>query len=298
VNEILNIQNLSKNYGKIKAVDDLSFTVEKGTVYGILGPNGSGKTTTLSVITGVLHPASGSYRWFGNKPGKWERKRMGSLIEIPNFYPYLTLFQNLQIVARIKNVQEEDIDRVLGITDLLRRKHSRFDTLSLGMKQRLSFASVLLGDPEVLVLDEPANGLDPEGIAEVRKIIMSERDKGKTIIIASHILDEVEKVCTHVGILKMGKLIASGRVDKLLVMDRVVTMSAPDNTKLKEILEKSGLVKSIKEDVDSITATILSETEPGEINKYVIEKGITLTRLEVNKPTLESQFLELVREQN
>ena len=298
MNEILNIQNLSKNYGKIKAVDDLSFTVEKGTVYGILGPNGSGKTTTLSVITGVLHPASGSYRWFGNKPGKWERKRMGSLIEIPNFYPYLTLFQNLQIVARIKNVLEEDINRVLGITDLLRRKHSRFDTLSLGMKQRLSFASVLLGDPEVLVLDEPANGLDPEGIAEVRKIIMSERDKGKTIIIASHILDEVEKVCTHVGILKMGKLIASDRVDKLLVMDRVVTMSAPDNTKLKEILEKSGLVKSIKEDADSITATILSETEPGEINKYVIEKGITLTRLEVNKPTLESQFLELVREQN
>ncbi len=127
---------------------------------------------------------------------------------------------------------------------------------------------------------------------------MSERDKGKTIIIASHILDEVEKVCTHVGILKMGKLIASDRVDKLLVMDRVVTMSAQDNTKLKEILEKSGLVKSIKEDADSITATILSETEPGEINKYVIDKGITLTRLEVNKPTLESQFLELVREQN
>ena len=298
MNEILSIQNLSKNFGKIKAVDDLSFTVEKGTVYGILGPNGSGKTTTLSVITGVLHPASGSYRWFGNKPGKWERKRMGSLIEIPNFYPYLTLFQNLQIVARIKNVQEEDINRVLGITDLLRRKYSRFDTLSLGMKQRLSFASVLLGDPEVLVLDEPANGLDPEGIAEVRNIIISERDKGKTIIIASHILDEVEKVCTHVGILKMGKLITSGRVDKLLVMDRVVTMSAPDNAKLKEILEKSGLVKSIKEDVDSITATIVSETEPGEINKYVIGKGITLTRLEVNKPTLESQFLELVREQN
>jgi len=298
VNEILSIQNLSKNFGKIKAVDDLSFTVEKGTVYGILGPNGSGKTTTLSIITGVLHPASGSYRWFGNKPGKWERKRMGSLIEIPNFYPYLTLFQNLQIVARIKNVQEEDINRVLGITDLLRRKYSRFDTLSLGMKQRLSFASVLLGDPEVLVLDEPANGLDPEGIAEVRNIIISERDKGKTIIIASHILDEVEKVCTHVGILKMGKLIASGRVDKLLVMDRIVTMSAPDNTKLKEILEKSGLVVSIKEDVDSIIATIVSETEPGEINKYLIEKGITLTRLEVNKPTLESQFLELVREQN
>ncbi|MCH7658291.1 MAG: ABC transporter ATP-binding protein [Bacteroidetes bacterium] len=293
--EILSIQNLSKNYGKIKAVDDLSFTVEKGTVYGILGPNGSGKTTTLAVITGVLRPVSGSYQWFGNKPGKWERKKIGSLVEIPNFYPYLTLFRNMQIVARIKNVPEEDINRVLGITDLLRRKHSRFDTLSLGMKQRLALASVLLGDPEVLVLDEPANGLDPEGIAEVRKIIKSERAKGKTIIIASHILDEVEKVCTHVGILKWGKLIANGRVDELLTTDRIVVMSAQDNKKLKETLEKSGLLKNLKEEDDTITATILPKTDPGEINKYVTGKGFTLTRLEVKKPSLESQFLKLVR---
>ncbi len=295
VEEILSIQNLSKNYGKIKAVDDLSFTVEKGTVYGILGPNGSGKTTTLAVITGVLRPVSGSYQWFGNKPGKWERKKIGSLVEIPNFYPYLTLFRNMQIVARIKNVPEEDINRVLGITDLLKRKHSRFDTLSLGMKQRLALASVLLGDPEVLVLDEPANGLDPEGIAEVRKIIKSERAKGKTIIIASHILDEVEKVCTHVGILKWGKLIANGRVDELLTTDRIVVMSAQDNKKLKETLEKSGLLKNLKEEDDTITATILPKTDPGEINKYVTGKGFTLTRLEVKKPSLESQFLKLVR---
>lgn len=293
--EILSIQNLSKNYGKIKAVDDLSFTVEKGTVYGILGPNGSGKTTTLAVITGVLRPVSGSYQWFGNKPGKWERKKIGSLVEIPNFYPYLTLFRNMQIVARIKNVPEEDINRVLGITDLLRRKHSRFDTLSLGMKQRLALASVLLGDPEVLVLDEPANGLDPEGIAEVRKIIKSERAKGKTIILASHILDEVEKVCTHVGILKWGKLIANGRVDELLTTDRIVVMSAQDNKKLKETLEKSGLLKNLKEEDDTITATISPKTDPGEINKYVTGKGFTLTRLEVKKPSLESQFLKLVR---
>lgn len=293
--EILSIQNLSKNYGKIKAVDDLSFTVEKGTVYGILGPNGSGKTTTLAVITGVLRPVSGSYQWFGNKPGKWERKKIGSLVEIPNFYPYLTLFRNMQIVARIKNVPEEDINRVLGITDLLKRKHSRFDTLSLGMKQRLALASVLLGDPEVLVLDEPANGLDPEGIAEVRKIIKSERAKGKTIILASHILDEVEKVCTHVGILKWGKLIANGRVDELLTTDRIVVMSAQDNKKLKETLEKSGLLKNLKEEDDTITATILPKTDPGEINKYVTGKGFTLTRLEVKKPSLESQFLKLVR---
>lgn len=298
MNEILRIKDLSKNYGKIKAIDSLSFTVEKGTVYGILGPNGSGKTTTLSIITGVLHPANGSYQWFGKKPTKWERKRIGSLVEIPNFYPYLTLFQNLQLVARIKNIKEDDINRVLGITDLLMRKHSRFDTLSLGMKQRLAFASVLLGDPEVLVLDEPANGLDPEGIAEVRRIILSERDKGKTIIIASHILDEVEKVCTHVGILKMGKLIKSGSVDKLLVVESIVTMSAQDNKKLKKILESSGLVENINEDANSINVTLLPGRNPGDINKYIIEKGITLTRLEVKRPNLESQFLELVREQN
>lgn len=296
VTEILSIRNLSKNYGRIKAVDDLSLSVEKGNVYGILGPNGSGKTTTLSIITGVLHPVTGSYSWFEGKSDGPVRKRIGSLIEIPNFYPYLTLFQNLQLAARIKNVSEVEINRVLGTTDLLRRKHSRFDTLSLGMKQRLGFASALLGDPEVLVLDEPANGLDPEGIAEVRKIIIEEREKGKTIIIASHILNEVEKVCTHVGILKMGKLIKSGRVDELLIVDSIVNLAAEDNNKLKEVLKDSGLVENIYEENDSIKATLLAGTEPGTLNKYIIGKGITLTKLEVKKPNLESQFLELVRE--
>ncbi len=223
--EVLAINGLCKSYGKIKAIYDLSFTVEKGNVYGILGPNGSGKTTTLSIITGILTAQKGLFRWFGQELHKSINQRIGSLVEIPNFYPYLSLYQNLQIISRIKNIPDEDINRVLGITHLLARKHSRFETLSLGMKQRLGFAAVLLGDPEVLVLDEPANGLDPEGIAEVRNIILSETQKGKTIIMASHILDEVEKVCTHVGILKLGELIAGGRVNELLTEDEQLVVS-------------------------------------------------------------------------
>lgn len=293
--EVLVINSLCKSYGKITAIDDLSFTVEKGNVYGILGPNGSGKTTTLSIITGILKPQKGLFRWFGQEPHKLINQRIGSLVEIPNFYPYLSLYQNLQIISKIKNIPEKDINRVLGITNLLARKHSRFETLSLGMKQRLGFAAVLLGDPEVLVLDEPANGLDPEGIAEVRNIILSEAQKGKTIIMASHILDEVEKVCTHVGILKCGKLIASGRVNELLTEDDLVVVSAGNLNELYELLVRSGLTKSIQQNEDDITIVLTDHVSPADINEYAFKQGIVLKKLEVKKKSLESQFLELVR---
>ncbi len=293
--EVLAINGLCKSYGKINAINDLSFTVEKGNVYGILGPNGSGKTTTLSIITGILKPQKGLFRWFGQEPHKSINQRIGSLVEIPNFYPYLSLYQNLQIISRIKNIPDEDINRVLGITNLLARKHSRFETLSLGMKQRLGFAAVLLGDPEVLVLDEPANGLDPEGIAEVRNIILSEAQKGKTIIMASHILDEVEKVCTHVGILKWGKLIASGRVNELLTEDDLVVVSAGNLNELYELLVRSGLTKSLQQNEDDITIVLTDHVSPADINEYAFKQGIVLKKLEVKKKSLESQFLELVR---
>ena len=293
--EVLAINGLCKSYGKINAINDLSFTVEKGNVYGILGPNGSGKTTTLSIITGILKPQKGLFRWFGQEPHKSINQRIGSLVEIPNFYPYLSLYQNLQIISRIKNIPDEDINRVLGITNLLARKHSRFETLSLGMKQRLGFAAVLLGDPEVLVLDEPANGLDPEGIAEVRNIILSEAQKGKTIIMASHILDEVEKVCTHVGILKWGKLIASGRVNELLTEDDLVVVSAGNLNELYELLVRSGLTKSIQQNENDITIVLTDHVSPGDINEHAFKHGIVLKKLEVKKKSLESQFLELVR---
>lgn len=292
---ILEISNLSKSYGKIQAVKDLSLSVQKGMVYGILGPNGSGKTTTLSIITGILKPHTGSYRWFEQAPTSWLNRKIGSLIEVPYFYPYLSLYNNLKIHSLIKDVPHEDIDRVLEITGLLERKGSRFDTLSLGMKQRLSLASVLLGDPDVLVLDEPANGLDPEGIAEVRNIIKMEADKGKTIILASHILDEVEKVCSHVGVLKWGQLIASGKVNELLREDDTIIICSENMKELHELLVRAGFVKSVDTGENEMTLTLAEGKTAAELNEYAFKNGFTLSRLEIKKQSLESQFLELVR---
>jgi len=293
--EILCIEQLTKDYGRLRAVDHLDLLVEKGNIFGILGPNGSGKTTTLSVIMGLLPAGSGRFSWFGGLNGSEVNRRIGSLIEIPYFYPYLTLYQNLQLVARIREVDEADITRVLGITNLLIRKHSRFDTLSLGMKQRMGLASVLLGDPEVLVLDEPTNGLDPEGIAEVRKIIMEEGERGKTILLASHILDEVEKVCTHVAVLKMGKLIASGRVEELLGGESLVVVECERCNELREALIREEMVSHTEIRAGMLHLILRAPHTPADLNAFAHKKGFMLSRLEPRKKSLEDQFLELVR---
>ncbi len=293
--KVLEINNLSKSYGRITAVRDLSLDVGPGHVFGILGPNGSGKTTTLSVITGIIASDSGSYRWFGRDPEARMRKDLGSLIEVPNFYPYLNLARNLSIVARIKDKPLDDIDRVLKLVRLWDRRKSRYDTLSLGMKQRLALAAVLLGEPSVLVLDEPANGLDPEGIAEVREIILQERQKQKTIILASHILDEVEKVCTHVAVLKNGESIAQGRVHELLAVDDPVIVSCKEAERLKEEIVRAGLSQSIDLIGKELVIVLKKGKEARDINEFAFSKGIVLDHLETRKKSLESQFLELVK---
>ena len=233
---ILKVDNLSKDYGKIKALQNISFHVPEGSIYGILGPNGSGKTTLLGIIMDVLKSSGGSYQLFDENPADSHRKRIGTLLETPNFYHYLSAVQNLKITAAIKNRPVEDIDRVLDVVNLTQRKHSKFSTYSLGMKQRLAIANALLGDPEVLVLDEPTNGLDPVGIAEIRMLIQQLAQQGKTIIMASHMLDEVEKVCTHVAILKYGHLITHGDVNEILSNDDIVEVSSIDVAKLKNAL--------------------------------------------------------------
>jgi ABC-2 type transport system ATP-binding protein len=294
---ILNIQQISKNYGRIvAAVQDLSVKVGAGHVLGILGPNGSGKTTTLAIITGVISPDNGTYQWYGKSAGAGIRKKIGSLIEVPNFYPYLDLFRNLTIVARIKGKPVSDIERVLKLTKLWDRRKSRFDTLSLGMKQRLALSAVLLGDPEVLVLDEPANGLDPEGIAEVREIIKGEAEKQKTIILASHILDEVEKVCTHVAVLKKGKSVAQGRVHELLAADDPVVAECDETEKLKSSLIRAGMSASIERDGNQLVIILKSGYGARDVNEFAHQQGIVLTHLETRKKSLESQFLELVKQ--
>ena len=295
MNTVLRTTDLTKSYGSIVAIKDVSLLIQEGHVFGILGPNGSGKTTTLSIITGIVHADKGSFNWFGEQPFPAQRKKIGSLIEMPNFYPYLSLEKNLRVIAAIKGVPESDIPRVLSITGLANRSTSRYDTLSLGMKQRLALASVLLGDPEVLVLDEPANGLDPEGIAEVREIIISEASKQKTIILASHILGEVEKVCTHVGILKEGKLIALGKVNELLTAEDPVIVACDDITRLEEELIRSGMTSSVKKDNHDLVLILKKEYSAADVNKFAFDKGHTLTRLETRKKSLESQFLELVK---
>lgn len=293
--KVLQINNLSKNYGNLQAVRDVSFTVNKGEVYGILGPNGSGKTTTLAVVLGILNANGGSYKWFDEPLTKLARRRIGSLIETPNFYPYLTLWENLKIVAKIKGAPEEDINYALGVANLLKRKHTNFGHLSLGMKQRMSMAAVLIGNPEVLVLDEPTNGLDPEGFAEVRHIIQSQAKEGKTIILASHILDEVEKVCSHVAILKSGELIANGKVGELLSSDETVIINSDKKEELEKSLKESELVKEIYAVEDDLAVVLNSDYNVTDLNKFCSEKGFVLTKILVKKQSLEDQFLQLVK---
>jgi ABC-2 type transport system ATP-binding protein len=291
---ILTIENLSKNYGKIQALQQISFTVPKGTVYGILGPNGSGKTTMLGIVTDVLKSSGGGFKLFDEMPNESHRKRMGTLLETPNFYHYLSAVQNLKIAAKIKQRGEEDIDRVIEVVGLTQRKNSPFSSYSLGMKQRLAIGSALLGNPEVLVLDEPTNGLDPVGIAEIRTLIMSLANQGKTIIMASHMLDEVEKVCTHVAILKYGKLIASGDVNEILVNEDVVELAASNLDALKNMLTTfpNNLSLQIK---DKFVQMNLPQGTANmeDINKFCFERNIVLSHLQLKKKSLETKFLEL-----
>ena len=195
---VLSVKNLTKRYNRI-VVDHISFDVERGNIYGILGPNGSGKSTTFGMLLTTINPTEGSWKWFGEEGTSTETlKKIGAIIEQPNFYPYLSAEKNLQIVAEIKEASYSRIDEVLALVGLLERKKDVFSTFSLGMKQRLAIASALLNNPEVLILDEPTNGLDPEGIIQIREIILQIAQQGITIIIASHLLDEIEKICSHV----------------------------------------------------------------------------------------------------
>jgi ABC-2 type transport system ATP-binding protein len=293
---ILEIHSLSKSYRTIKAIDKLSLSIEEGQAYGLLGPNGSGKTTTLSIITGILKQDSGSFQWFGDNPSAKQRIRIGSLIETPHFYPYLNLERNLKILCEIKNQNYSDIERSLKETKLYDRRKSKFRTLSLGMKQRLGIAAALLGNPEVLVLDEPTNGLDPEGIAEVRETVLEQVDRGKTLIIASHILSEVERICSHLAILKQGNLLVAGSVKELLAEEEIIEFASSDNETLLKKLKGSKLIKEIEVENGKLSAILEQDVSSADINSFSFENNITLTHLMSKKKSLETQFLELVKE--
>ena len=293
---ILDVRNLCKSYGNNIAVNSVSFRVEQGQVFGLLGPNGSGKTTLLGCITGILLANQGSFSWFEGDDFTKARLRIGALIETPNFYPYLSAWKNLEIVAEIKGCGNSRIDRVLEEVQLLDRKNDEFRTFSLGMKQRLAIASALLNDPEVLVLDEPTNGLDPQGINEIRNIILQQKAKGKTIILASHLLNEVEKVCSDVVIIKKGEVLKSGKVEDILNTGKRLELAAADMDKLRTSLLSISGISNLQNRNGFIVAELNEDMNADFVNKSLQDLGISLNHLVLLKADLESEFLKLTQQ--
>ncbi|WP_343668516.1 ATP-binding cassette domain-containing protein [Chitinophaga sp.] len=292
---ILTLRNISKRYGSLQALREVSFEVPRGSVFGILGPNGSGKTTLLGIVTDVLKADIGDFTLFDQLPTAMQRRQIGTLLETPNFYHYLSGYRNLQITAAVKQRDENDIARVLEIAGLSARQHAAFKTYSLGMKQRLAIANTLLGDPDVLILDEPSNGLDPAGIAEVRGLIKQLAQSGKTIIMASHLLDEVEKVCTHVAVLQKGKLLTSGPVNTVMVREDFVEIGSGDMKGLEALIRQHPLFGHLAA-TDGVLQVFFSEpVAPGELNSWLAGQGIWLNHLHVRRKSLESAFLEMTQ---
>lgn len=295
--KILSVKNLTKKFKRV-VVNNISFDVEKGNVYGLLGPNGSGKSTTFGMLLSTINPTSGDWYWFGKKGTDPDTlKKIGAIIEQPNFYPYLSAETNLKIVAEIKGTPYNRVDEVLQTVGLLERKKDTFKTFSLGMKQRLAIASAMLNNPEVMILDEPTNGLDPEGIIQIREIISNIAKQGITIIIASHLLDEIEKICSHVIVLKEGNSIYCGRVDEMTANNGYFELKADNNTLLLNALNSLDWFTSVNLDGDILKAQIRDDASisASALNQKLAEQGIFLSHLTKKKLSLESQFLELVK---
>ena len=292
---ILSLKNLDKKFGRIHAVNNLSFDIQKGNVYGILGPNGSGKSTTLGIILNVVNKTSGEFSWFDGAISTHQAlKRVGAIIERPNFYPYMSAVENLKLVCKIKEIPFDKIDEKLKQVNLYERRNSKFKTYSLGMKQRLAIASALLNDPEILILDEPTNGLDPQGIHEIRSIIQRIAAHGTTILLASHLLDEVEKVCTHVVVIREGIKLYSGRVDQMTSTHGIIEIESPHSkNEIFGILKEVEGIESVQEEGDRIFLKLNMDISAADLNKQLMKRGIELSHLVKRRPTLEQQFLTL-----
>ena len=291
---ILELTNITKHYKTVTALNNVSFNVPEGSVYGILGPNGSGKTTLLGIILDILKASSGSFTLMGKSSNADVRKQVGTLLETPNFYHYLSAEKNLQIAAHIKGKGYSNIDQVLQIVNLYQRKQSKFSTFSLGMKQRLAIASCLLGNPQILIFDEPTNGLDPVGIAEIRELIKRLATEGKTIIMASHLLDEVEKVCTHVSIIQNGNLLTAGSVDEVLVTDEMIEVGANNLSQLENVLQQMGGFNLLKKQNNCLQLYYSKgSANTAAVNEYCFNNNVALNHLQLKKKSLETKFLEL-----
>ncbi|CEN38778.1 ABC transporter ATP-binding protein [Capnocytophaga cynodegmi] len=296
---ILEVSNLSKNFGGFRAVDNISFRIEKGNVYGLLGPNGSGKSTTLGMILNVVNVTSGTYQWFnGNVSNQQALKRIGAIIERPNFYPYMSAYENLKLVCKIKEISTDKIDNKLKLVGLWEYKDRKFRAFSLGMKQRLAIASALLNDPEILILDEPTNGLDPQGIHKIRELIQYIASQGVTVLLASHLLDEVEKVCSHVIVLRQGKMLYNGRVDEIINNNGFIELSSQNNEELLLFLRNNPNFSKVILENNIVKVFPNTDLSTAELNKLLFDKGFLLSHLVRKKESLENQFLKLTNNLN
>ncbi len=292
--KVLETNNLSKHYGHIKALNKLNLVIEEGEIFGILGPNGSGKTTTLGLILNILKPTNGTFTWFENKY-KNPRIRIGAILETPNFLPYLNASDNLKIVASIKGAEETNFDKYLDIVNLAHRKDSKFATYSLGMKQRLAIAATMIGEPDVLIFDEPTNGLDPEGIAEVRNILADIASMNKTVIMASHILAEVEKICTHVGIIKNGNLLTKGNVGSILSEEQIIEIQGLEPDRLRSFISTQNFNLKYLDKPGFIEMHVPKEFDATSLSKLCADQGIYLSHLVIRKQNLEEEFLAITK---
>ena len=296
MSRVLEIRGLSKNYGKIRAVRDLDLVVDSGQVFGILGPNGSGKTTTLGMLLGVTKKNAGEFDWFGMGEGHTARRRIGAILEHPVFYPYMSAVDNLSVVAHIKQVKTSRVEELLRLVGLYDRRNDPFKTYSLGMKQRLAIAASLVSDPEVLIFDEPTNGLDPQGIADIRRLIIDIAGMGKTILLASHLLDEVQKVCTHFAVLRTGSKIYQGEVEEVLNQKQRIDVNSDDKTALKEAITSHPDVAAIEEVNGVFRLNVNNGLDTRTLNKYLFERGIIVSVLTPVRTNLEEQFLAILAE--
>jgi ABC-2 type transport system ATP-binding protein len=294
---ILKITQLNKIFNKhLHAVKNVSFEIKKGNVYGILGPNGSGKSTTLGIVLNVVNKTSGDFEWFGGKVATHDAlKKVGAIIERPNFYPYMTAKENLELVCKIKGTSFAKVDEKLELVGLLDRKNYKFRTFSLGMKQRLAIASALLNDPEILILDEPTNGLDPQGIRQIRDIIRVIASQGTTILLASHLLDEVEKVCSHVVVLQKGVMLYQGSVHNMIENNSFFELQSDNNEQLKLALQNHPSVEKTIDEEGKVLVYLKQDIAAKELNAYLFEQKIVLEHLVKRKNSLEEQFLELTK---
>ena len=293
---VVETRELGKRYDeRIVAVDRLSLRVRRGEVYGFLGPNGAGKTTTLRMLLGLVRPTSGSAFVLGAPPGSPESlARVGALIESPTFYPFLSGRDNLRVLARYSDTPEARIEAVLEEVDLAQRADDRFGTYSLGMKQRLGIAGALLKDPELLILDEPTNGMDPAGMAEMRGFIRKLGEGRRTVLLSSHLMSEVEQVSDRVGVISKGELVREGTVDELRGRESLWVRAEP----LEQAELVLGAVRGV-ERVARLDGGLRVAADPAAaptITRVLVEAGIAVSELRPERDSLEKIFLELTQE--